>query len=235
MKQIRAALFSFLALSTQKDGTCLSYQISSSRISLASQKPMVRHSLESTLSLRKALAASRGGAFSSQGDNQEFQSETTFAAVVASEADTSSPGQSQGSHAAEVQGAQTVPENSLRADSQATKVKLGGPPPGLLRRTFARFPWHRLPDWLTYVRCMAIPALVYLFYLPTSSGAYRAGVSSLLFASASFTDWLDGYLARRWEITSSFGAFLDPGKAQDCPLVILRIFLPISHVSFILV
>jgi CDP-diacylglycerol--glycerol-3-phosphate 3-phosphatidyltransferase len=31
-----------------------------------------------------------------------------------------------------------------------------------------------------------------------------------MFAVASFTDWLDGYLARRWDITSAFGAFLDP-------------------------
>jgi CDP-diacylglycerol--glycerol-3-phosphate 3-phosphatidyltransferase len=35
-------------------------------------------------------------------------------------------------------------------------------------------------------------------------------LTSVLFAIASFTDWLDGYLARRWDITSAFGAFLDP-------------------------
>eukprot|EP00980_Cylindrotheca_fusiformis_P017865 scaffold5653_cov147-Cylindrotheca_fusiformis.AAC.27 len=34
--------------------------------------------------------------------------------------------------------------------------------------------------------------------------------TGVLFAVASFTDWLDGYLARRWDITSAFGAFLDP-------------------------
>jgi len=33
---------------------------------------------------------------------------------------------------------------------------------------------------------------------------------TIIFAIASFTDWLDGYLARRWNQTSSFGAFLDP-------------------------
>ena len=79
------------------------------------------------------------------------------------------------------------------------------PPPGLLRRTFPSFPWHQLPNYLTYVRCLAIPALVYSFYQPEMN--IFAGS---LFAIASFTDWLDGYLARRWDITSPFGAFLDP-------------------------
>lgn len=38
----------------------------------------------------------------------------------------------------------------------------------------------------------------------------RAPVLSLLFAMASITDWFDGFLARRWDVTSPFGAFLDP-------------------------
>ena len=38
----------------------------------------------------------------------------------------------------------------------------------------------------------------------------RHVATGVLFAFASFTDWLDGYLARRWDITSAFGAFLDP-------------------------
>jgi len=44
-----------------------------------------------------------------------------------------------------------------------------------------------------------------LFELPN-----RHVETSVLFAVASATDWLDGFLARRWDITSSFGAFLDP-------------------------
>jgi CDP-diacylglycerol--glycerol-3-phosphate 3-phosphatidyltransferase len=79
------------------------------------------------------------------------------------------------------------------------------PPPGVLRKTFPDFPWHRLPNILTYVRCLAIPVLVGLFYV--SDKNVEVG---FLFAIASFTDWLDGYLARRWDITSAFGAFLDP-------------------------
>lgn len=77
--------------------------------------------------------------------------------------------------------------------------------PGFLRKKLPGLPWHRLPDWLTYARCLSIPGLVVLFYLP---GKHIE--TAILFALASFTDWLDGFLARRWDITSSFGAFLDP-------------------------
>ncbi len=72
--------------------------------------------------------------------------------------------------------------------------------PGILRKAL-----HRLPNILTYMRCIAIPLLVWLFYRPNSTFE-----TSVLFGFASFTDWLDGYLARRWDITSPFGAFLDP-------------------------
>lgn len=79
------------------------------------------------------------------------------------------------------------------------------PPAGFVRKTFPSFPWHEVPNYLTYVRCLAIPALIVIFYRPHTN--ILAGT---LFAIASFTDWLDGYLARRWDITSPFGAFLDP-------------------------
>jgi CDP-diacylglycerol--glycerol-3-phosphate 3-phosphatidyltransferase len=77
--------------------------------------------------------------------------------------------------------------------------------PGILRKAFPHVAWHRLPNILTYMRCIAIPLLVWLFYRPNSTFE-----TSVLFGFASFTDWLDGYLARRWDITSPFGAFLDP-------------------------
>lgn len=89
-----------------------------------------------------------------------------------------------------------------------TTTSLVGPnaaPPGFLRSKFPNLPWHTLPNLLTYARCLAIPALVILFYMPESHV-----ITGVLFAFASFTDWLDGYLARRWDIASPFGAFLDP-------------------------
>ena len=46
-----------------------------------------------------------------------------------------------------------------------------------------------------------------VFYLPVW---WSPLLSALVFAVAAATDWLDGYLARRWQVTTAFGAFLDP-------------------------
>ena len=66
-----------------------------------------------------------------------------------------------------------------------------------------------LPNILTWLRVLAIPLLVGVFYLPVSPGA-RDVIATVLFVSAAITDWLDGWLARKMEQTSAFGAFLDP-------------------------
>lgn len=63
------------------------------------------------------------------------------------------------------------------------------------------------PTLLTLVRIALIPVFVLVFYLPWEMA--RA-ITALIFAVAAATDWLDGYLARRWNQTSAFGAFLDP-------------------------
>mmetsp|Transcript_1343 Transcript_1343/g.2456 ORF Transcript_1343/g.2456 Transcript_1343/m.2456 type:complete len:300 (-) Transcript_1343:26-925(-) len=94
-------------------------------------------------------------------------------------------------------------------------------PPGLLRRTFPTLPWHLLPDILTYIRLLSIPLLVLLFHLPfslplptilklNSLSITNHHACAFIYAMAGYTDYLDGYLARLWSITSSFGAFLDP-------------------------
>ncbi len=64
-----------------------------------------------------------------------------------------------------------------------------------------------LPNFLTWLRIVAIPLVVALFYMPYSWADPAAG---LLFAAAAITDSLDGYLARRMGLTSKLGAFLDP-------------------------
>ena len=63
---------------------------------------------------------------------------------------------------------------------------------------------------LTWGRIAAIPLLVVVFWLPPLSAEWRGALSAIIFAAAASTDFLDGYLARRWNQTSRFGAFLDP-------------------------
>ncbi|MDZ7787906.1 MAG: CDP-diacylglycerol--glycerol-3-phosphate 3-phosphatidyltransferase [Halofilum sp. (in: g-proteobacteria)] len=64
-----------------------------------------------------------------------------------------------------------------------------------------------LPTVLTLGRLVLVPILVLLFYLPFE---WAGPAAAVVFALGGFTDWLDGYLARRLNQTSSFGAFLDP-------------------------
>ncbi|MAC46684.1 MAG: CDP-diacylglycerol--glycerol-3-phosphate 3-phosphatidyltransferase [Oceanospirillum sp.] len=65
----------------------------------------------------------------------------------------------------------------------------------------------KLPNLLTILRICLIPLIVLFFYLPVEYNFYY---SAALFALAAWTDWLDGYLARKWNQTTRFGAFLDP-------------------------
>lgn len=64
-----------------------------------------------------------------------------------------------------------------------------------------------IPNILTLMRIVLIPLLVVVFYLPY---AWSFLMSALLFGLAAVTDWFDGYLARRLNQTTPFGAFLDP-------------------------
>lgn len=64
-----------------------------------------------------------------------------------------------------------------------------------------------IPNTLTLIRIVLIPVLVLVFYLPFPQHEIAAAG---IFAVASITDWLDGYLARKLGQMTSFGAFLDP-------------------------
>jgi CDP-diacylglycerol--glycerol-3-phosphate 3-phosphatidyltransferase/cardiolipin synthase len=76
--------------------------------------------------------------------------------------------------------------------------------------------WN-IPNILTVLRIVLIPVFVGIFYLPHNIFTLDTEpthtinlIAATIFALASFTDWLDGYLARKYNQTSSFGAFLDP-------------------------
>jgi CDP-diacylglycerol--glycerol-3-phosphate 3-phosphatidyltransferase/cardiolipin synthase len=69
-----------------------------------------------------------------------------------------------------------------------------------------------VPIFLTWLRIVLIPLMIAVYYVPESwtLGLGRDLAATLIFIVAAVTDWLDGYLARRLDQTSSFGAFLDP-------------------------
>ncbi len=64
-----------------------------------------------------------------------------------------------------------------------------------------------LANGLTLIRILAIPLFALLFLLP---GTFARHAAALVFAAAAITDLLDGYVARRFNQTTAFGAFLDP-------------------------
>jgi cardiolipin synthase (CMP-forming) len=69
-----------------------------------------------------------------------------------------------------------------------------------------------IPIVLTWLRIAAIPLFVAVLYFPDEWLTARQAnvVATIIFIAAALTDWLDGYLARKWNQSSAFGAFLDP-------------------------
>lgn len=98
--------------------------------------------------------------------------------------------------------------------------------PLIVRAEVARS-MYTIPNLMTVLRLIFIPILVVFFYLPVS---YARGICAILFSLAAVTDWLDGYLARRWQQTSPFGAFLDP-VADKLMVAVALIVLLQSHPS----
>jgi len=77
-----------------------------------------------------------------------------------------------------------------------------------------------IPTWLTLLRIVLIPVLVVVFYLPYKWTNFAA---AFIFVLAAVTDWLDGWIARRYHLYSAFGAFLDP--VADKLMVAVALFL----------
>jgi CDP-diacylglycerol---glycerol-3-phosphate 3-phosphatidyltransferase len=86
--------------------------------------------------------------------------------------------------------------------------------------------WN-IPNILTLLRIAAIPVLVLLLLSPSRDAGFWAAA---LFAAASITDWLDGYLARRLGIVTVFGKFLDPIADKLIVMAVLIMILPYGRV-----
>lgn len=87
-----------------------------------------------------------------------------------------------------------------------------------------------LPTLLTWARIVAIPLIVGIYYLPVEM-AQRNLMATVLFIVVALTDWLDGWLARRLNQTSSFGAFLDPVADKFLVCAALLILLQLDRVN----
>ncbi len=97
--------------------------------------------------------------------------------------------------------------------------------------------FFNLPTLLTWARIAAIPLIVGVFYLPDVSLATQNVLATVLFVVFAATDWADGYLARKLNQTSSFGAFLDPvaDKFLVCACVLVLVHLDRADVFVALI
>src|SRR6478609_8685554 len=93
-----------------------------------------------------------------------------------------------------------------------------------------------IPTILTWTRIVAIPLIVGIFYLPLSYEMQNI-VATVMFVVFALTDWLDGYLARKLNQTSSFGAFLDPvaDKFLVCASLLVLVHLQRADVFVALI
>ncbi|GAB1259854.1 CDP-diacylglycerol--glycerol-3-phosphate 3-phosphatidyltransferase [Aurantivibrio plasticivorans] len=84
-----------------------------------------------------------------------------------------------------------------------------------------------LANQLTLLRIALIPLFVLVFYTPF---AWHYFVAGLIFSLAAITDWLDGYVARKYNQSTPFGAFLDP-VADKLMVVVALVLLVEVHAS----
>ena len=86
-----------------------------------------------------------------------------------------------------------------------------------------------IPNILTLIRIVFIPLLVVSYYLP---GTWSYSIAAFLFGAASVTDWFDGFLARRWNQSTPFGAFLDPVADKLIVAIALGLLIERYHVAW---
>ncbi|AKO52474.1 CDP-diacylglycerol--glycerol-3-phosphate 3-phosphatidyltransferase [Marinobacter psychrophilus] len=87
-----------------------------------------------------------------------------------------------------------------------------------------------IPNILTLSRIVMIPVFVFIFYMPVQ---WSYLVSATIFTLAAVTDWLDGYLARKLNQSTPFGAFLDPVADKLMVAVALAVLIE-EHAALIL-
>lgn len=93
-----------------------------------------------------------------------------------------------------------------------------------------------LPNLLTWLRIVLIPLFVGIFYFEKSwvSEPNQNLVATVIFTAAAVTDWLDGWLARKLNQTSAFGAFLDPVADKLMVAAALIVLVELTRVHAII-
>lgn len=86
--------------------------------------------------------------------------------------------------------------------------------------------WN-IPNILTLIRIAVIPLMVYLLLNGNREPSFWAAA---LFSAASFTDWLDGFVARKMGIVTVFGKFLDPIADKLIVMAALIMIIPLNRV-----
>jgi cardiolipin synthase (CMP-forming) len=89
-----------------------------------------------------------------------------------------------------------------------------------------------IPTLLTWARIVAIPLIVGVFMLPLEMPTKNL-IATVLFVVVALTDWLDGWLARKLNQTSSFGAFLDPVADKFLICAALLVLLELHRIDAI--
>lgn len=84
-----------------------------------------------------------------------------------------------------------------------------------------------LPNAISIVRILAAPVLILLLLSPSQKTSL---IAAIIFLAASLTDWLDGYLARRMGVETTFGKFLDPLADKLLIVTCLVMLIPSGRV-----
>ncbi len=93
---------------------------------------------------------------------------------------------------------------------------------------FSRRHIMNLPNILTYLRMATIPVIILVLMAPVSTKSFN--VAFLLFVIASITDYLDGILARSWNLVTSIGKLLDPLADKLLTSAVLIMLIPLGKV-----
>lgn len=87
---------------------------------------------------------------------------------------------------------------------------------------------HNLANKLTLFRLALLPLLIILLFIPRE---WAADIALIIYTIGAITDWLDGYVARKYNQVSNFGTFLDPISDKIFVVVILLMLVATQHIT----